>query len=53
MNTLIKIATVLALAAVSHGSLPFILKQVRKAQIQLIQDSKASRWPKAMTLPNR
>jgi hypothetical protein len=53
MNSLIKIAVILAMGAVASGNLPFILKQVRKAQVQLIQDSKASKWPKAMTLPSR
>jgi hypothetical protein len=53
MNSLIKIAVVLAIVAVSSGNLPFILKQVRKAQLNLIMDSKASKWPKAMTLPSR
>lgn len=53
MNSLIKIAVVLAFAAVSTGNLPKILNQVRKAQFQLIQESKASKWPKAMNLPGR
>lgn len=53
MNNLIKIAVILAIGAVASGNLPLILKQVRKAQVQLIHDSKASYWPKAMTLPNR
>jgi hypothetical protein len=53
MNNLIKIAVVLAFAAVSSGNLPKILNQVRKAQIQIIMESKASKWPKAMTLPSR
>jgi len=53
MNSLIKIAVVLAFAAVSSGNLPKILNQVRKAQFQLIMESKASKWPKAMILPNR
>ncbi len=53
MNSLIKIANILAFAAVASGNLPKILVQVRKAQLQLIQDSKASKWPKAMTLPSR
>ena len=51
MNNLIKIATVLAFAAVASGNLPTILFHVKKAQLQLIQDSKASKWPKAMILP--
>lgn len=53
MNSLIKISVVLALAAVSSGNLPKILNQVRKAQFQLIMESKASKWPKAMLLPSR
>ncbi len=53
MNSLIKIAAILAIGAIASGNLPKILLQVRNAQIQLIQDSKASKWPKAMTLPSR
>ena len=53
MNSLIKIAVVLAFAAVSSGNLPKILNQVRKAQFQLIMESKASNWPKAMRMPSR
>lgn len=53
MNSLIRIATILAFAAIASGNLPKILFQVRKAQIELIQESKASKWPKAMTLPSR
>lgn len=53
MKNLIRLATILAFAAVASGNLPFILKKVRKAQIILIQDSKASNWPKAMTLPSK
>jgi hypothetical protein len=53
MNSLIKIAVVLAFAAVSTGNLPKILNQVRKAQFQLIMESKASKWPKAMTLESK
>lgn len=53
MNNLIKIAIVLAFAAVAGGNLPKILMQVRKAQYELIMDSKVSKWPKAMTIPSR
>ncbi len=51
MNNLIKIAVVLAFAAVGSGHLPKILNQVRQAQLQLIQDSKASKWGPAFLLP--
>ncbi len=53
MKNLIKISVILAFAAVASGNLTKILIQVRKAQIKLIQDSKASKWPKAMTLSSR
>lgn len=52
MKSLIKIAVVLAFAAVATGNLPWILYQVRKAQIKLIINSQASKWPKAMRLPS-
>ena len=53
MNSLIKIAIVLAFAAIASGNLPKIINQVRKAQFQLIMESKASSWPKAMRMPSR
>lgn len=53
MSKLIPVAVTLAFLAVSTGKLPWILFQVRKAQIQLLVSSQASRWPKAMTLPSR
>ena len=53
MNSLIKIAVVLAFVAVASGNLPAILNQVRKAQLHLIMESKASKWPKAMRMPSR
>lgn len=53
MGKLISLATVLTSLAVASGNLPRVLKKVRQAQIQLILDSQASKWPKAMTLPSR
>lgn len=50
MNYLNKIAIALAFAAVASGNLPWVLFHVRKAQIYLILDSQASKWPKAMRL---
>lgn len=52
MKSLVTIAATLAILAVASGNLPWILFQVRKAQIHLIIDSQASKWPKAMTLPS-
>mgnify|MGYP000620846739 CR=1 FL=1 len=51
LDKLIQAAAVLAIVAVSTGQLPRIINYVHKAQVQLIQDSKASKWPKAMLLP--
>jgi hypothetical protein len=53
MKSLATIAAALAFFAVASGKLPWILFQVRKAQIHLIIESQASKWPKAMTLPNK
>lgn len=53
MSKLISIATTLAFLAVASGNLPWILKQVRRAQIQLIMDSQASKWPKAWVPASR
>ena len=53
MNSLIKIAVVLAFAAVASGNLLEVINQVRKAQFHLIQESKASKWPKAMRMHSR
>lgn len=51
MKFLIAVVTTLAILAVASGKLPWILFQVRKAQIHLLIESQASKWPKAMTLP--
>jgi len=46
MNDLIKIAVGLGLMATLSGNLPRIIYEVRKAQYMLVQESKASKWPK-------
>lgn len=53
MKSLITLAATLAIMPVASGNLPWILFQVRKAQIHLIIDSQASKWPKALTIPRR
>jgi hypothetical protein len=42
---------IIACVAAASGQLPKIINAIHAAQIQLIQDSKASKWPKAMLLP--
>ncbi len=51
LDKLIQAVAIIAVLAASTGQLPRIINFVHKAQIQLIQESKASKWPKAMLLP--
>ena len=53
MKNLIQLAATLAIAAVASQNLPWILLQVRKAQIHLLMESQASKWPRAMLFPKR
>lgn len=53
LDKLIQAVAVLAIVAASTGQLPRIINLVRKAQVQLIQDSKASKWPKAILLTSK
>ena len=53
MGKLISISVTFAFLAVASGNLPWILLQVRKAQIHLLKDSQASKWPKAWTPARR
>lgn len=53
MKTLVTIAAILAINAAASRNLPWILLQVRKAQIHLIIESQASKWPRAITLPEK
>jgi hypothetical protein len=51
LDKLISAVAVLACIAAATGQLPKVINAVHRAQVQLIQDSKASKWPKAMLLP--
>ena len=51
LDKMISTVAVLACMAVASGQLPRIINTIHHAQLQLIQDSKASKWPKAMLLP--
>lgn len=57
MKKIISMATALTIIAASTGQLPKVLKVVHIAQLQLLKDSQASKWPKAQLLgtsnPNR
>jgi len=50
MRTLINLACTLAIASMVSNNLPKIIYVMNKAKLQLIQDSKASKWPKAVQL---
>ncbi len=45
MKSVTAIAATLAVLAVATGKLPWILFQVRKAQIHLLIESQVSKWP--------
>lgn len=53
LSKLISIAVTATLLAASTGQLPRMIRTVQIAQLKLIKDSQASRWPKAMILPSR
>ncbi len=53
LSKLTSIAVMAAFLVASTGQLPRLLKAVKVAQLNLIMDSQASKWPKAMTLPSR
>ena len=53
LSKLTSIAVVAAFLAACNGQLPRVIKAVKIAQVKLIIDSRASKWPKAMILPNR
>lgn len=50
IDKLAPFALMLALVAGSTSQLPKVINAVRRAEFQLIQDSKASKWPKAPML---
>ncbi len=51
LNKLISVAVMIVMLAASTGQLPKLIHAVRKAQIQLIQDTKASKWGRVPLLP--
>lgn len=53
MGKLISVAVTLAFMAASTGQLPKVILKIQLAQLYLIKDSQASKWPKAMALPSR
>jgi hypothetical protein len=50
LDKMISAISILACLAVAIGRLPTIINAVHRAQVQLTQESKASKWPKAMLL---
>lgn len=50
-SQLAKAVTIIVFAAASIGQLPRLIHTIQKAQAQLIQESKASRWGRLPLLP--
>jgi hypothetical protein len=51
LNKIYTLAAALTVLAVSTGQLPRVIRAVHLAQLHLIKDSQASKWPKALLLP--
>ena len=51
LDKLIALGAALAVLAATSGQLPRALRAIHIAQLRLIQDSQASKWPKAQLLP--
>ena len=52
-DKMISAVSILAMIALASGQLPKIINIVHRAQVQLVQDSKASNWPKAKLLKSQ
>ncbi|NJL25086.1 MAG: hypothetical protein HC902_07870 [Calothrix sp. SM1_5_4] len=50
IEKLIPFALAVVLAAASTGQLPKFIRAVQIAQFQLLKESQASKWPKALLL---
>lgn len=50
IEKLISLAAILAVMAASTGQLPKTIRSVHIAQLRLIKESQASKWPKASLL---
>jgi len=51
LDKLIALGATLAVLAASTGQLPRAILAIHIAQLHLIRDSQASKWPKAQLLP--
>lgn len=52
LDKLITLGATLAVLAASTGQLPKAIRAVHIAQLQLLKQSQASKWPKAQLLPD-
>lgn len=53
LDKLIAIGAAIAVLAASTGQLPKTIRAIQIAQLQLVKDSQASKWPKAALLPEQ
>jgi len=51
LNKLFTLGAMLAILAASSGQLPKAIRAIHIAQLQLLKNSRASKWPKAALLP--
>lgn len=51
LEKLIALGAAMAILAASTGQLPKVIRAVQIAQLKLLKDSQASKWPKAALLP--
>lgn len=53
IDKLMAIAATMAILAASTGQLSKIIRAVHIAQLHLLKESQASKWPKATLLPSK
>lgn len=55
LDNVVKLALALTVAAALTGQLPRVTNEIRKAQVKLLQESKASKWgsPDFLTVKKR
>lgn len=53
IDKLITLALTLSALAASTGQLPWIIHQIRVAQLHLIKESQASKWGTPILIPSR
>lgn len=53
MINFLKLSIAILLLMISTFRLPHIIKEIHILRLKILNESKASSWPKALTLPSR